>query len=242
MTLVTATSTKFWLRLLVGAWLLISLLMSTVFRGALTTMLQNIPTKGRLPEFHTVASKQRLGYSSSYVLCGNNSLYERMKLMYNIPGATGVCWAETYERPSSKRVYVLDNVAEELAENLTQILDSLGYVWLGQDTLNWLAGPVVAFGSPYKDAIATVTAQAFEGGLFEVPTALENFRFKYRREIRLVNSVRVEFLSTDSFEPHFIVLYIGFAISVTIFALEILSSQKCLLQFGKNIRRAKKFY
>ncbi|KAH9381907.1 hypothetical protein HPB48_017287 [Haemaphysalis longicornis] len=237
-TLVTATSTKSSLRLLLGAWLLKSLLMSSAFRSALMSMLENIPTRGRLPEFTTISNKVTSGYTSYYLICGKHNLCGCKQVIYKMPGTTGVCWVENSVRRSSERVYVMDEFSRELTENLTQILDAFGYVFLGQNTFDWVTGPVVTLRSPFKDAIATVTTQAFEGGLFEAPTALVNFKFLYRRALVTLNSSKqAAGLNTKSFELHFVVLLGGFVMSLTVFVLEIL----CSGYSPPNLRGVKKY-
>ncbi|KAH9379356.1 hypothetical protein HPB48_010851 [Haemaphysalis longicornis] len=223
-----------------GLWLILALVVSSAFKGSLTSLLKNIPLTETLHRFVGGDNGSYVGYNVASLECTRNYGLVPSQSPVAFPAGDnyGVCFVQRLTFRSTSKTYIIANgFYKELLDIASQELDKLGYTWVDGDVGTGLAGPVVPYASPYKHALAALLQKSLEAGLFQRARDLDHFKAVYKRGQTLLVNLPPDDrrLILSDLEPYFTALIVGLTASL-VAALAELLTYHCGFSLGvKNV-------
>ncbi|KAH9384704.1 hypothetical protein HPB48_026715 [Haemaphysalis longicornis] len=211
-----------------GLWLILALVVSSAFKGSLTSLLKNIPLTETLHRFLGADIGAYVGYNAASLECTPN--YHLVPIsstaIFQAGNSSGLCFVLPLMSRATKKTYIIANsFHQELFYVIAQELDKLGYTWVDGVVGTGLAGPVVPYTSPYKHGLAELLQQSLEAGLFQRARDLDYFKAVYNRaQTLLLNpSPDDRKLILSDLEPYFTALILGLTASLVALLMELLT-------------------
>lgn len=210
------------LRIILGIWSLAVTVLATGFKGALISLLWNVPLDGPVIKFTTERGPASWGFNICF-LTSPEDIAEKPQIERGIrvrPAAECLDPSGKINiRPQGKDTFMFLDGALNSTDVFKRQLMTRGYIEQESFLPNFITGPMIRCTSPYRKAVGKLLIQAFEAGFFERYKLKAEFNQSVKWQQISRREIGEEPMTLTDIRPCFFLLGTGIAFSSVVFLL-----------------------
>ncbi|CAN8032492.1 unnamed protein product [Ixodes persulcatus] len=209
------------LRILFGVWYLMVTVLTTGYKGVITSLLCNVPLSGELPQYVTFKDVEDLGSAACLVNFPEAEVVRVAPRWAKKPNFD--CWdglGKLRVGNGTDAVFVFRPSSDEAA-SLKDELFRVGFVRMDTLISPIITGPQIKSNSAYYRSMNKLLGRAFGAGLFERAEEMAELKSRVRREIKYGRPSETgdAALGLSDLQPCFVIWAIGVVLSLLTFAV-----------------------